>query len=83
MDKYTTFNVINSMLGKKYKLALPFSEASRAIICKCDPEQMHQILIMLYALRNTSDEIVKQSADLIKGQTTRTIGFDTQTIDGR
>ena len=45
MDKYTTFNTINSILGKKHKFTLTFSEETRTLICKYDSERMHQIML--------------------------------------
>ena len=75
MDKCTTFNTINSMLGKKHNFTLPFSEEARALICKFDPEQMHQVMFESYTARNTSEEFVKKNIASIKGETTRTIGF--------
>jgi len=75
MDKYTTFNTINSMLGKKHKFNLPFSEETRSLICKCDSEQMHQIMFELYTTKNTSEEFVKKSIASVNKETKRTIGF--------
>jgi len=63
------------MLGKKYKLALPFSEAAKELICKYDSEQMYRVMFVLYAARNTSDEFVKKSIEFVIRETTRTIGF--------
>jgi len=75
MNKYTTFNTINSVLGKKHKFNLPFSEEARALICRCDSEQMHKIMFELYTTRNTSDESVKKSIASVKNETKRIIGF--------
>ena len=75
MNKYTTFNTINSMLDKKYKFTLPFSDEAKALICKCDSEQMHRIMFELYATRNTSEEFVKKSIANVMEETKRTIGF--------
>ena len=75
MDRCTTFNTINSMLGKKHSYILPFSEEARAIIFKFDAEQMYQIMLELYKRKNTSEEFIKQSIAKIKGETTRVIGF--------
>ena len=75
MDKYTRFNTIVSMLAKKYGYRLTLSEAGRALICECDPEQIHQIAAELYKARDASEEFVKKSIANIKRQTARTIGF--------
>ena len=75
MDKYTRLNTINSMLGKKHKFTLQLSDATRALICECDPEQMHQVMFEVYTARNTSEDFVKKNIASIKGQSARTIGF--------
>ena len=76
MDKYTRFNTIVSMLAKKHGYRLTLSEKERALICECDPEQMHQIVSELYKARDTSEEFVKKSIVNIKRQTPRSIGFN-------
>jgi len=75
MEKYTTFNTINSILGKKHNFTLPFSDEARTLICKFDSEQMHQIMVELYRVRNTNEEFVQKSIAHVKRETTRTIGF--------
>ena len=75
MDKFTTFSTINSMLGKKHNRILSYSEEARVMICKFGTEQMHQIMLELYKMQNSSDEFVKQSIAKVVGETTRIIGF--------
>ena len=78
MDKHTTFNTINSMLGKKHKFTLPFSEEARALICKYDSDQMYQIMLSLYGTKDTSEDFVKKSIANTNKETKRTIGFGCQ-----
>jgi len=75
MDKHTKFNTINSMLSKKHKFTLQFSDVTRVLICECDPEQMHQVMFESYTARNASEEFVDKSIASIKREATRTIGF--------
>ena len=76
MDKLTAFVTINSMLGKKHKFTLSFSEETRALICNsCDTEQMHHIMSALYSEQNTGEDFVKKNIADIKGEVKRTIGF--------
>ena len=75
MDKHTRLNAINNIMGKKHKFTLQLNEVTRALICECDPEQMHQVMFEVYTARNTSEEFVKKNIANIKGQSARTIGF--------
>ena len=78
MDKYTTFKIINGMLSKKHNFSLPFSDEARALICKCDSDQMYQIMLLLYATKSTCDEVVKKSIACFNKETKKTIGFGMQ-----
>jgi len=62
-------------MGKKHKFTLHIDEATRALFCECDPEQMHQVISEVFMARNTSEEFVKENIANIKGQCVRTIGF--------
>ena len=75
MDKITTFDTINSILGKKHKFTLPFSEETRTLICKYDSERMHQIMFVLYVAQNTDEEFVKKSIAGVEDEKKRIIGF--------
>ena len=75
MDKYTKINTIISMLGKKHKGTLQLCEATKALICECNTEQMHHIISELYAAQDISEEFVKKSIAGIKKETARVIGF--------
>ena len=75
MDKYTRLNTISSMLSKKHKFTLPLCEATIALICECDSEQMHHVMSEVYTARNANEDFVKKSIASIKKETTRSIGF--------
>ena len=81
MDKHYVFKTINSMLSRKHKFTLSFGEEARALICKCDSEQMYKILFSLYATKRTDEEFVKYAKKRITAaekETKRVIGFELQ-----
>ena len=78
MDKYTTFNTINSMLGKKYNFSLPLSDEARALICEHNSEQMYQIILSIYMAKDTGDEFVKKSIACVNKENKKIIGFGNQ-----
>ena len=78
MDKQTTFKTINVMLSKMHNVRLLLSDESIALICKCDSEQMYQIMLSIYEARNTSDDFVKKSIACVNRETRKPIGFDIQ-----
>ena len=75
MDKHMVFKTINSMLGEKYKYVLPFSKEARALICKCDSEQMYKIMTALYTVKKSDEEIVRHSIACINRESDKIIGF--------
>lgn len=78
MDKHTTFNTLNNMLGKKHSYTLPFSDEARELICKHDSAQMYKIMISLYAERSADEELVKTSIASFNKETMKPIGFGYQ-----
>ena len=76
MDKHMIFKTINSMLSEKYKYVLPFSEEARALICKCDSEQMYKIMSAFYVVRKSDEELVRKSIARISEETDRVIGVE-------
>ena len=54
---------------------LQLCEATKALICECNTEQMHHIISELYAAQDISEEFVKKSIAGIKKETARVIGF--------
>ena len=75
MDKYTIFKTISSLLDKKHKLTLSFSEEARTLLYECDTEVMHRVMFDLYAARNSSEEYIKMSIAKINEKTKKSIGF--------
>ena len=78
MDKRYIFDTINSILGKKHKATLSFSEETRALIYRYDSEQIYKILFSLYATKNTDEDFVRESIANITKETKRVIGFELQ-----
>ena len=78
MDKHTTFTTINSMLSKKHNVRLRLDDKTIALICKCESEQIYQVMLSLYEAKNTSDDFVKESIVRVSRETRKPIGFDMQ-----